>query len=388
MTVPDPSTGATAAGIYLHLPFCRSKCHYCGFNSHPAKGHDLDAYLNALRRTLQKMAAHAWSASHTFDTIFIGGGTPTIYAPAQIAALLQECLALFPIEKAAEISMEANPNTITLEKLKVLKECGINRLSIGVQSFADSRLKAIGRTHNGAEALTSLKLAREAGFTNLNLDLIYGLPGQSIAEFRQTLEIAVALNPEHLALYELTVDDNTRFAELARQGRLHLPDDDALAAMEDLAYGILAEAGYERYEISNFCRPGYACRHNLNYWHNGSYLGLGAGAVSCLDGLRLTNVADPDLFTCLAATDAPVFQEAEALNLEARFRETVIMGLRLIAGISLTELQQRFGLTPQDYYGSRLSRLADLELIEIRDNTLRLTAKGLPIANQILAELV
>lgn len=382
-----PESGETSPGLYIHIPFCKSKCSYCSFNSVPCSAPPA-GYLAALRRQARFFAAQPWCRQRTFASIFIGGGTPTIYDGADLAALVAECRSLFDFAGDAEVSVECNPNTVTAGSLACLRRAGVNRLSIGIQAFSDTLLQEIGRTHSVAQAHRAVALAREAGFGNLNLDLMYGLPGQDVELWSEGLRLALDHSPEHLALYELTIEEETPFFRMARDGILALPKEEEVAAMEEGARNLLAAAGYSRYEISNYARPGFACRHNINYWQNGSYVGLGAGAVSCLSGVRLRNVDEPGLFTRLIEAGREPYGEAECLPLEARFRETVIMGLRLLVGVSLSGLQQRFGLTVQDYYGMILQDLFRQDLVELGDDFLRLTTKGLPVANQVLARLV
>lgn len=393
MSVPPPDaitpeSGEGPPGLYVHIPFCRSKCGYCAFTSYPCLPAPPADYLAACAQEAAQLAASDWVQARQFATLFIGGGTPTIYAGEQLAGLIRELLARFAFVDQPEITVEANPNTVTREKLAQLRAAGVNRLSVGVQSFSDPLLTAIGRSHSQAEALAAIQAARAAGFENLNLDLIYGLPGQTLADLRESLELALDRAPEHLALYELMVEPGTPLAREVEEGRVPLPDDDAMAEMEAMAQEVLASAGYQRYEIANFARPGCECRHNLNYWHNGSYVGLGAAAVSCLSGLRLKSVADPTRYAELVGKSEPSYAEGEALGLEARFRETVIMGLRLLEGVSLAELAARFGLTPRGYYGTTVERLVERGLLILNDDSMRLSEQALPVAHQVLAELV
>ncbi len=377
-----------SAGLYIHIPFCVAKCPYCSFASTPLAGQDLPGYLDAIRVQVRAMASHPWTRGVRFTSLYVGGGTPTVYPGADLGRLIQYCLTLLPFTTNPEISVEANPNTVTREKLQTLGQAGVNRLSIGVQSFSDRLLTVIGRAHTAKEALIALDLARTTGFTNLSLDLIYGLPGQTMADWQASLGTAMAVGPEHLSLYELMVEDNTRFRDLQRAGKLALPAEDETVAMAETIPAMLTAGGYARYEISNYSRPGHQCAHNLIYWQNDSYLGIGAGAVSSFSGLRVKTVADPPLFMKLLRAGATPFLEAECLPREAAFRETVIMGLRLVTGVSVPDLEKRFGLTPRAYYGTVLQKLKDQGLIEEAAAHLRLTPKGLPIANQALAQLV
>jgi len=385
----DSSSGP--AGIYIHIPFCRSKCPYCSFISYPEPGQTAMAeYMTGLMRHIGLLAAHPWVAATRFATLYIGGGTPTIYSPEALADLIATCQARFGFNNRdrTEITVEANPNTITIEKLRILQRAGVNRLSVGCQSFSDNLLHILGRSHSGGDVEAAVTRARAVGFDNISLDLMYGLPNQTVADWRQTLETAVGLNPDHFSIYELTIEEDTPFGDWLLTGRITLPDEETVLAMEAVGRGIMAANGYKRYEISNYARPGFQCRHNIIYWHNDSYLGLGAGAVSCFDGLRVRNVADFEVYARLVRDKKYPFQDGECLSLDGSFRETVIMGLRMTNGISCHSLEQRFGLTPTAYYGNTLTRLIHDKLLEMRRDRLRLTERGLLLANQVLAQLV
>lgn len=383
-----PQSGEHDPGLYLHIPFCRSKCAYCSFTSYPCAGEAPDDYLAALRQQAKMMAGEEWTCGQTFATLFAGGGTPTIYDSRKLARLMEECLTDFAFVSRPEVTVETNPNTVSFSNLGDLRSAGVNRLSIGVQTFSNALLKAIGRTHSAKEAKDAFQAARRAGFENINLDLIFGLPGQTLHDLESTLREALALEPEHLALYELMLEEGSSLTGKVRQGEVILPSDDEVADMALLAVEMLAAAGYEHYEISNFSRPGLACRHNINYWENGAYLGLGAGAVSCLSGLRIKNVEDADQYVGLVNQGRHPFLDGEFLCIEQRFRETVIMGLRMARGVSLVGLAERFALTPEDYYGTTLVKLKAAGLVEFTDGFMRLTASGFPLANQVLTELV
>lgn len=375
-------------GIYVHIPFCPSKCGYCAFASWPVAGHHPESYLAALAREIEFYREQEWSRGRVFDSLFLGGGTPTILNGEQLSRLLVHLRASFTFSPEAEISVETNPNTVDAAKLAALAAAGVNRLSIGIQSFDDRTLQRIDRSHTAAQGEEALLLARNAGFSNLSLDLIYGLPDQTPADWRQTLARAVALHPEHLSVYQLSLDSGSRFAERAASGKLALPDEESETAMAEETVRYLARAGFERYEISNYAKPGHRCRHNLNYWHNNSWLGLGAAAVGSLDGLRFRNEADPECYQRCWEKGHPAWVEAEGLDRERYFRETVIMGLRLLDGLDPAELRNRFGIEVREYYGETLAQLVAKGLLELTESRLRLTRRALPVANQVLAELV
>ncbi|MFA6499181.1 MAG: radical SAM family heme chaperone HemW [Desulfurivibrionaceae bacterium] len=383
----NPSSGEEPPGLYLHIPFCKSRCAYCSFNSYACKSPPA-AYLAALSNQIRYWAGQQWCRERIFTTLFIGGGTPTIYGGSELADLVRLCLTSFIFTEDAEITVEANPNTVSEQALSALRRVGVNRLSLGVQAFSDRLLAGLGRSHTVAEADAAIGAARRAGFANINLDLMYGLPGQGVADWQDSLTQALAHAPEHLACYELTIEEGTPFARLVEKGGLILPDEEEALAMAELTHAFLAQAGLQRYEISNYAAPGRECRHNLNYWRNGGYLGLGAGAVSCLSGFRFGTVQEPEVFTGLVQAGELPLAEGECLPLAPRFRESVVMGLRMLQGVSFARLQRQFGLTPPDYYGKILDDLRRQGLVAVSKDSLRLTAAGLPVANQVLARLV
>ncbi len=375
-------------GVYIHIPFCRRKCRYCSFISQPCGGLPPAAYLEALLNHIRLYASLEWLKGREITSIFIGGGTPSLYDGKSLARLISACRDNFNCQPGLEISMESNPNSLSPVQLSLCREAGLNRLSIGVQSFNDRLLKVLGRSHNRNEARQAFRMARAAGFENINLDLMYGLPGQSLDDWRETLNQAAALAPEHLSIYELSVEPGTPFAELRESRELTLLAEEEVIEQENLTCSLLKREGFERYEISNFARPGRQCRHNLNYWRNGSYLGLGAAAVSCLSGLRLRNVEQTAAYIEMVRQGLTPLLSGEALSREASFRESVIMGLRLLQGVSLIDLRFRYALHPLDYYGPALHGLMKRGLIVMDDTYMRLSARALPVANQILAELV
>ena len=386
-TVINPGSGEEPPGLYLHIPFCKSRCAYCSFNSYACQTPP-DAYLAALGSQVRYWADQQWCRERTFSTLFVGGGTPTIYGGSELGGLVGQCLRYFNFSEDAEITVEANPNSVTEQALTALRRAGVNRLSLGVQAFSDRLLAGLGRSHSRTEAGLAIEAARRAGFANINLDLMYGLPGQSKADWRESLARALAWAPEHLACYELTIEEGTPFGRLVERGGLILPPEEEVLAMAELTRDLLAQGGLQRYEISNYAVPGRECGHNLNYWRNGAYLGLGAGAVSCLSGFRFSSVNDPDLFTGLVEGGKLPLAEGECLPLAARFRESVVMGLRLIEGVSFARLQRQFGLTPPGYYGKMLEDLQQQGLVAVTAESLRLTEAGLPVANQVLSRLV
>ena len=373
------------SALYLHVPFCRSKCHYCSFSSSAGCSDLFVPYVAALKKELSSIATNNLSP---LQSIFIGGGTPTILPSDLLIGILAFCRKLFPMASDIEISMEANPGTVGESSLKALALAGVNRLSLGVQSFNNLDLKNLGRIHSAGEACAAVRAARNAGFANINLDLMCGLPGQTVSSWQQTLDRAFALRPEHLSVYQLTIEPETPFAELLHSGRLSLPAEDDIIEMDRRTVQSCRAAGLIQYEISNYARPGLECRHNVNYWENGEYLAAGVSAVSCLAGTREKRTEDIRDYIGKMAAGLPVVVESESLSAEASFRETVVMGLRMVRGVARDSLRRRYGRDVLEYYGETLEKLCNLGMLEITATHLRLTGRGRSLANLIMAELV
>lgn len=372
--------------LYIHIPFCLSKCPYCSFVSYPDMNNLHQRYAATLLREAEGMRRTVNVAP--LSTLFMGGGTPTILDGMDLAEIVTGCVKLFGLSAEAEISVEANPKTIDPRKLARLRQSGVNRLSIGAQSFNDNELRLLGRPHNAEDALQAVHLARAAGFANISIDLMYGLPGQTPDSWQSSLKQALALAPAHLSLYELTIEPGTPYFRQQAQDRLKLPDEGALMRMDRLTATLCQEAGLIQYEISNYAVPGFGCRHNINYWRNGPYLALGAGAVACVAGCRRRSTSDPLRYCELVESGRSVIVEEEVLEPDASFRETVVMGLRMVEGVTLEELRGRYGWDVHAYYGTPLSRLVERGLVELNTDCLRLTARGRLFANQVMAELV
>ncbi len=380
---------AARAGLYVHVPFCQQKCPYCSFYSFAPQAQELGRYVEAVRLHMRQLAAMPEIQALSFATVFFGGGTPTILPVEALAALLADCHELFSFSgEHPEITIEVNPGTVDGRGVQQLRLAGFNRLSVGVQSLDDRELQQLGRIHTSAEALATIRTARQAGFDNLSFDLMYGLPGQKVKSWQQTLDQALAVDPKHLSMYELTVEEETPFFHHAKLGQWSLPQEDEVLAMMAAIETAIDSSSLVRYEISNYAVPGWESRHNLNYWHNGVYLGVGPGAVSSFGGLRRAAVSDLAAYCRLVAEGQPVWPEVEQLDVESAFRETVVMGLRMLVGVSLAALQHRFGIDPMRYYGDILHQLFDQGLVALAAGHLVLTRKGLPLANQVMAQLV
>ena len=372
--------------LYLHIPFCLSKCLYCSFSSFPNMSEHHHRYVQALKSHIRTSCPETNTKS--LETLFIGGGTPTVLEAEKLAEIIAVCRDTYRFSDDIEISIEANPGTIDISKLKVLGDAGVNRLSIGVQSFNDTDLQGLGRAHRSDISIQALEYAREAGFKNISLDLMYGLPGQSTDSWQKNLEQAVALGPHHLSCYQLTIEEGTDFYNRYPTDSLELPDDRTIIAMEQATRKYLSAHGIGQYEISNYARPGYECRHNIGYWLNEEFIGCGAGAAGFFNGRRYKVITDPLRYCSAIENGEDVIEDSEVLSAEASFRETVVMGLRLLKGVDRRRLYDRYGLTVDELYGSIVKELAGKGLLEENEDYLRLTAQGRCFANQVMAELV
>lgn len=371
--------------LYIHIPFCVKKCLYCGFYSTPYTADSADSFVSALG--LEAARRRDRFSDSIFDTVYIGGGTPTALSCAQLGAVFRMIREQFRISADAEFTVEANPNSITSEGLALLLDSRVNRLSIGVQSFSDGILQTLGRLHTGEEAVNAVALARSAGFRNIGIDLIYGIPGQTCSDWKHSLESALALTPAHLSIYALSLDEGTWFANEAAAGRLLVPDDDAAVAMSTFAVAALTEAGYVHYEISNFARPGFACRHNVNYWERGAYLGIGPGAWSFFDGRRFSNSMDnQDYGRRLRAGFSPVVM-SETVEPSQAAAEAVMLGLRMEKGVDLARFGQEHGVPALERLTIKSMPLAHNGLASLSPDRLRLTERGMQLSDSVIARL-
>ena len=357
-------------GLYLHIPFCLKKCAYCDFASYPGREDAFRPVIDAMK------AEMARAEGLSVGTVYVGGGTPTLLSAHMLAELLSEARRRFAIEPDAEITTEANPGTVDEKKLAALREAGFTRLSLGAQALQPDLLSALGRVHRWADVESSVRFARKAGFDNLNLDLMYGLPGQTPRAFRETMDAALALSPEHLSAYSLIVEEGTPFAVRYENHPDLLPSEDALAEMSDDALWMAEEAGLSRYEISNHARPGWECRHNLGYWLRRDYLGIGCAAHSLLRDFRWANARTIDGYLAGEREEERKIDEAEA-----RF-ERLMLGLRPVDGIPWGE-QALF-----DTYKEKLQKLRERGLLEWDDERLWPTRRGLDLQNRVLVELM
>jgi oxygen-independent coproporphyrinogen-3 oxidase len=373
-----------ALGLYVHIPFCHRKCGYCDFNSYAMSGAIVPAFVEALHREIEQCPY----GGARVTTLFFGGGTPTFLEGETLAQILEHLQRRFDIAPDAEITIEANPGSVDRRKLRILHQAGFNRLSLGVQSFDAEELKRMERIHSPQEVLQSVAWAREAGFTNLNLDLIFALPDQTLERWESNLRQAMALQPEHLSLYALMLEPGTRFHHLYQKGQLRLPDEEVQVAMFRLSQRLTREAGYQQYEISNYALPGYACRHNLTYWHNRPYLGFGPGAVSFYGGRRWMNVKHPREYVRRIGAGEPLEIESEQLTGWHSVAETLMLGLRLIEGVNLAELERRYGLPVQARYQPLIQSLVARGWLLQEGTRIRLSDEGLLWHSEVAAEFL
>ncbi|WP_207712833.1 radical SAM family heme chaperone HemW [Desulfofundulus sp. TPOSR] len=377
-----------AISLYIHVPFCIRKCRYCDFVSYAYDPEAARRYRVALLREMALYQERLAPQERRLQTIFIGGGTPTCLPEEDLAAILEGCSRYFQWLSGVEVTVEANPGTVDLPKLKALRYAGVNRLSLGVQTCSDRFLKLLGRVHDFTQAVEAVQLARRAGFDNLNLDLIFAIPGQTMADWQHCLDKILALQPEHISAYSLQIEEGTPLARAVAEGRVLPCDEETELAMYQEVINFLAARGYEHYEISNFARPGYRCRHNLTYWHNEPYLGLGPAAHSYLGDGRFYNTGSLEEYEArLLSGELPVAGR-EKLSRATMMAETVFLGLRLIEGLDLEKFAARFGKNIEEVFGEQVKKLSSLGLVEICSNRLRLTSRGLPLANAVFREFV
>ncbi len=379
--------GPEPIGLYIHIPYCLSRCHYCDFNTYRFDAGEADRYLEGLAREIDRWGAMEAVRDRRVGSIFFGGGTPSILEAPQIVGILDRCREAFELEEDVEVSLEANPGTVDLAKLRAIRTGGVDRLSFGVQAVQDRLLTRIGRAHTADEAEQAFRMARTAGFTNINLDLMFGLPDQSLDDWAESLRWAMRLSPEHLSTYGLILEEGTRFHHEHRAGALGLPDEETEAAMYRMTMHLLGAAGYEQYEISNFSRPGFRCRHNLVYWEHREYLGLGAGAHSYFGGRRFYNERLPAAYLRAILERGTAVAGGEQLSPEALRSERLMLGLRLRAGIDLHTFKETLGI--EDLRDSHtVAHLVDDGFLGVKHGRLQITDSGLLVANELIAQLL
>ena len=388
--------------LYIHIPFCVRKCGYCDFLSAPADEKARNRYVQALLMEIEHYQGTE-TADRKIKTLYIGGGTPSILSVNQLDCIIQKIKCTFTFCDDIEASMEMNPGTASKEKCRALYQMGINRLSIGLQSTNDMELKTLGRIHSYEDFLNTYTWCREAGFQNINVDLMAALPYQTVESYTTGLRKIIRLAPEHISAYSLILEEGTPFYQKYNSGCYPLPDEEQERLMYRETEQILAQAGYERYEISNYAKKGYACRHNLVYWQGGDYLGLGLGSSSYMDGVRFHNTTDFDTYVNHGA----YVEDREVLSVQAKMEEFMFLGLRVMAGVSGTEFEKRFGKTMEDVYGDVLRKHEEEGLLQIERKEDRkeaaaaepakgktniekvmLTTKGVDVSNYVFADFL
>lgn len=365
--------------LYIHFPFCRRKCNYCSFVSYQGREADIPVYVNSVKKELALCAA-----GNRIHTIYFGGGTPSLLSPEQLADILATMCSLALVDKTAEITMEANPGTVDEPYLAAARQSGINRISLGVQSLNDDELVLLGRIHTAVEAREAVRLARNSDFTNLNIDLIYGVPRQTLSKWEHTLAEAIELNPEHISLYSLTLEGDEPIYRAIERGDLPAINPDLSAEQYELAEDLLAGHGYQHYEISNWAKEGYECRHNLVYWQGSSYLGIGVAAHSYLDGHRFANTTDLDKYLGTFSGNVQLMPDwDEEIKPELQLSEAIILGLRLSQGVCLDDIRGRFGIDLLSQYDRQVDDLTGLGLLECTEGHIRLTRRGRLLGNEV-----
>jgi oxygen-independent coproporphyrinogen-3 oxidase len=380
--------------LYIHIPYCISKCPYCDFNSHVVPVIPEKQYTDTLQRELEYYSSLNEWLNRPVQSIFFGGGTPSTFMSTSIGQVLDRVAALFPIEPNCEITLEANPGTVDQENFAGYRTAGINRISVGVQSFQPRLLKFLGRAHSATDARKSLDVVRAAGFENFSFDLIYANPGQSLAELEADLNAALEFQSPHLSAYNLTFEEGTPFHHEYRAGKLSSLSEDEEIAMAELIENRLRCAGLERYEISNYAKPGWHSRHNVNYWRDGDYLGLGAGAHTYKKsssngamGRRWSNEKNPGRYMDQIGASNQAVVQREEIDAAKSAGEFMFLGLRMIEGISQDSFRARFGRSPVDFFPP-IQDWLEGDLIEEKNGFLRLTHKGLMVANSIFVQLM
>jgi oxygen-independent coproporphyrinogen-3 oxidase len=370
-------------GLYVHIPFCKSKCPYCASYSRPVVDADTGALVDAIINEIDLLTES--DVFHELDTIYIGGGTPTALSDSELKSLL-DALQPFIID-AAEITSEVNPESASPEKLSLLRKNGINRLSIGIQSFDDEELNILGRKHDSEGAIKAFNAAREAGFENISVDLMYGLPEQKFDSWINNLDTAIGLGPEHISFYGLTLEEGTEFSRLySGDGDERLPSDEMFRKMYYTGIGVLSSKGFNHYEISNFARPGFASKHNMNYWRHGKYAAAGPSAAGFDGHRRWKNVSDIGIyFNAMASGKSPVDEE-EILTVEQLISEAMMLGLRLIDGIRLDDISRKCERDIGGLYKETIRRQVKTGLVAFTDGVLRLTRDGLFVSDGVISE--
>ena len=372
--------------VYLHIPFCTNKCHYCDFNSYVLKGQPVMDYLDAMEREMEQTVR--LFPPTVVETIFVGGGTPTVLLPEQMAHFLRLVQNYFPTQHAQlEFTMEANPGTTDLDKLTAMKEGGVNRISFGVQSFDPGLLTNIGRIHNVDDVYRSIENAQKVGFANLSIDLMFGLPNQTLQHMEHTLDAALALDLKHYSIYGLKVEENTLFHTLFQKNQLALPEEDDEVQMFTHIMARLKQAGYEQYEISNFAKAGYESRHNSMYWRNQCYYGIGAGAHGYMYNKRHVNAKTVQAYIDASMIGLPRIETSE-ISREEAMEDFMMVGLRMLKGVHNIDFRQQFGVVMEDVFGDILHKQVQRGMLTAVDGGYHLSEHGILLGNEVFAAFI
>lgn len=370
-------------GLYVHVPFCSAICNYCNFNRGLFDADRKARYVGALLTEITRKGDGSPA-----DTIFFGGGTPSLLEPSEVAAIIEACRSSFALAGDAEITLEANPETATSERLRGFRDAGVNRLSFGVQSFRDEELVRLSRLHSASRARDAFQQAREAGFDNVSLDLMMWLPQQSVEQWLSSVDALISLRPDHASLYLLEVYPNAPLRDAMARSKWSLAPDDDAAEMYLGAMARLDDAGYVQYEISNVAKPGFESRHNLKYWSDGEWLGFGCGAHSTRSGIREKNVASTEDYIAAIRSGSPVESERRVLTEQERFEDAVFTQLRLTRGVDLGTVRERYGVDVWERYGEELSPFVDQRMLIYDGGVIRLTRDGMLLANEVMTVFI
>ena len=374
------------AGLYIHVPFCSSKCNYCDFNSYTGKLELAGEYFACMKKEIELY--HDEMQYNLIDTIFIGGGTPSSVDHGFIGGIMDACRSAYKISDTCEITIESNPGTLEEEKLAAYKSYGINRLSMGLQAYQDNLLKYLGRMHSARDFISSVGQAKKAGFDNINADVIFGIPGQTMEDWKETLKVLVEAGITHISAYSLKIEEGTKFGDMLESGRLIQVEDDLDREMYHYAIEFLEKNGFYQYELSNFAKKGYECRHNLTYWKCIDYLGLGAGAHSYLQDIRFSNEYSPEAYIAALQKGEKPVDERYQVDFCEKMSEYMFLGLRLTKGINKAEFLEEFNQDIFIKYADSIEKLKRKRLVETDGESLKLTSLGLDLANQVFVEFV
>lgn len=381
--------------LYIHVPFCIKKCAYCDFLSAPAGEEERQRYVETMIKEIQGYRKKY--QEYCVTTIFVGGGTPSVLSGEQIKEVFNALRASFVIDAQAEITIEVNPGTVTEEKVEAWMQAGVNRISIGLQSVNDEELQMLGRMHTYKDFLNTYHLLRDKGFNNLNIDLISAIPGQTLESWKKTLSTVAELEPEHISAYSLIVEEGTPFYSIYGEGGADgnlesmvqpLPDEETERFIYEETETILQKYGYDRYEISNYAKPGYACRHNEGYWRRVNYLGVGLGASSLIENQRFRNFSTYDTYMDAIQNQKLFHEEVKSLSVTDEMEEFMFLGLRMMSGISREEFQKKFGKKIETVYEKQIQQLKKDGLIEFVENRIRLTKRGIDISNYVFEQFL